>query len=550
MIKNKFNKKLFMVGLLYLLGITHWFFFFFFVDYYTYSNNSPTAKVEKVLNKEASINKTLNEINKTLKEDKHLLKSIVVNKDVNGLFQYTYFTSHDFVKENKIQDLIGESLRNVTIPYHVSNHSKMFYGDDRFLSAVYYTMSPQVILLYFFNSQVFTIINLLLMYSVGFYGCILLKRRYKLGLLSFTFLFLLFNFNGYWVEKVAAYGAGYMGYFFMPFVINTIFRIQDLDQSDIKGQHRLGLLLGVFSAAILFQGSFHLFVEIVTFIIIWGIVNFRYWQATLASLVTTFSLGMVRLLPAAISYGVEPNPHASIWGGYRHPEHFINALVDLRTQLDEPVYSWWESSLYISVIGLFFLVYLGMWAPYLRLEWSKFKGWKSLALPCLIILIISFRQWKHYIIPNWIPLLNAESMTTRYMIIPLVIVIVIAAINLQGFMQKYWKWKRVKYVIILSISALAYFLFNHSRLWRMHKLQNEFYWYNSWNENERIGHERAVDMQLYINNNMNDTVYILAFWIGLTVSILSLLLAVWLLWQGPLRISKIFVQEKIILDKI
>ena len=35
------------------------------------------------------------------------------------------------------------------------------------------------------------------------------------------------------------------------------------------------------------------------------------------------------------------------------------------------------------------------------------------------------------------------------------IVIVIAAINLQGFMQKYWKWKRVKYVIILSISALA-----------------------------------------------------------------------------------------------
>jgi hypothetical protein len=526
---------------LYFLGITHWLFFFFFVDYYTYSNIAPTVEIREVLNKESSIEQTIADINKTRKDDIELLKSFVTNKEVNKLFQYKYFTAHDWVKENKYQDLIGESLRTFTLPYHVPNLPKIVTSTERFLGAVHYTISPQTMLLYFINSQVFTVINLLLMYSVGFFGCILIKRRYKLGLLSFTFLFLLFNFNGYWVEKVTIYGAGYMGYFFMPFVIDTIFRIKDLDQSDIKGQYRLGLLLGVFSAAILFQGSFHLFVEIITFIIIWGIVNFRYWQATLASLVATFSLGMVRLLPAAISYGVEPNPHAAIWGGYRHPQQIIDAFVDLRTHLDEPIYSWWEYSLYISVIGLFFLVYLGMLAPFLRLEWSRFKGWKALVVPCFVILIISFRQWKHFIIPNFIPLLNAESMTTRYMIIPLVIIIFISAINFQGFMERYWQWKKVKYVMFLSISALALFLFNHSRLWRMHKVQNEFYWYNSWHEGERVGHERVVDIQLYINNNMNDTIYIVAFWIGLTVSILSLFLAVWLLWRGPLKISKITI---------
>ena len=103
----------------------------------------------------------------------------------------------------------------------------------------------------------------------------------------------------------------------------------------------------------------------------------------------------------------------------------LNAFVNLRTHLDAPIYGWWESSLYVSLIGLFMLVYFGMWGPFLKLEWSKFNGWKSLALPCFIILIISFRRFKFFLIPNWIPLLNAESVTARYMIIPLVIVSIV-----------------------------------------------------------------------------------------------------------------------------
>jgi len=527
--------------LLYLLGVMHWLFFFFFVDYYTYSNISPTVEIKEILNKGSSISQTNNEIYDTYKwdkQDKQLLKDFFANKDINKLFQYRYFTAHDWVKEQKYQDFVGKMIRSLTIPYHVPNYPKLGKVTERFLGSTLFTISPQVVLLYFFNSQVFTVINLLLMYSLGFCGCILLKKRYKLELLSFTFLFLIFNFNGYWVSKVAAYGPGYLGYFLMPFVIYAILRIPELDHSNIKKQQRWGILLGFFTTAILIQGTLHLYVEIITFIIIWGIVNFRYWPAILTSLVVSFSLGMIRLLPSAISYGVAPNPHALIFRGYSHPQHFIDAFVDLRTHLDAPIYGWWESSLYVSLIGLFFLVYFGMWGPFLKLEWSKFNGWKSLALPCFIILIISFRRFKFFLIPNWIPLLNAESVTTRYMIIPLVIITIIAAINFQGFIDRYWKWKRVRYLLLLSIITLALFLLNHSRLWRMHKVQNEFFSYNAWNEGERISYEELVDVQLYINNNMNDTVYIIAFWIGLTVSVLSFFLAVWWLLRKPSILSK------------
>ena len=37
---------------------------------------------------------------------------------------------------------------------------------------------------------------------------------------------------------------------------------------------------------------------------------------------------------------------------------------------------------------------------------------------------------------------------------------------------------------------------------------------------------------------MNDTVYITAFWIGLTVSVLSFFLTVWWLWRKPSTLGK------------
>ena len=533
--------------LLYLVGIIHWLFFFFFVDYYTYSNISPNLEIEKILTKGSSISNTVNEIYDTHKwdiKDKQLLKNFLVDKDINKLFQYKYFTAHDWVREQKCQELISESLRSRTIPYHVPNYPKMHtVGKDRFLGSVPYTISPQALLLFFVNSQIFTIINLLLMFSIGFYGCIIIKRRYNLGLLSFAFLFLIFNFNGYWVEKVSAYGPGYMGYFLLPFVLYILMQISNLDYSNKNEQHKWGVWLGLCTATILFQGSFHLYVEIITFIIIWGIINFRYWQPALISCIVSFLIGMVRFLPAAVSYGTSPNRHALIWGGYSNPQHFMDAFVDLRTHLDHPIYGWWESSLFISLVGLLFLFYFGIWAPFMKHKWTKLNLWKTLILPCSIILFISFRRFKYILIPNWIPLLNAESITTRYMIIPLLIVTFIATINLQGFIDKYWKWKNVRYLLVISIFSLTLFLFNHSRLWRMHKVQNEFISYNSWNEGERIAHEYYINLQLYINNNMDDKIYIIAFLMGLFLSVISFFLVILWLWRKPLASNKRIIEK-------
>ena len=89
-------------------------FFFFFVDYFTYSNVSPTVDTKVVSDKNSSYSQKLHETKKIVSKDKHLLKSFVADKNVSNLFQYKYFTTNDWTKENKYQEVNGQSLLTFT----------------------------------------------------------------------------------------------------------------------------------------------------------------------------------------------------------------------------------------------------------------------------------------------------------------------------------------------------------------------------------------------------------------------------------------------------
>ena len=74
--------------------------------------------------------------------------------------------------------------------------------------------------------------------------------------------------------------------------------------------------------------------------------------------------------------------------------------------------------------------------------------------------------------------LNKDSIheSSLIMIIPLILLTIIASINFQGFIDHYKSIKRIKVIIIGIISILAIFLFNHSRIWRQHLIENQDKW--------------------------------------------------------------------------
>lgn len=516
---------------LFFLGVLHWFFFYFFTDYYSYYKINPTQNIEI-----ANINTHIEDHNhlfilknKFYNDDKDLIKKIIKEKKIkfSNIFQYKKYDAHDWVKDHKIQNIVAQSLREFKMPYIVKNISGFFpIPNENFLSVPMVSFSPQSLLLYFVDSEVYTLINLILLYSIGFVGCLLIRNYYNLSIIPFIFLYLIFNFNGYVVEKYSAYGSSQMGYYFFPYIFYFLLRLSE--EKNNQKRFFWSILLGLFLSLVLIQGSFHYWAELLTFVVFWSVANYKLWKASFLIYVTHFSTGFCRLLTSFYTYKFSKNPHTYEWKqGYNNLEIFISSLVSTKDQLTPEVFSSWETSLYISIIGLFLIIYFSLWAHVIKAPWRKFTGWKYFVLPCLLITIISFRQFKYYIVPEFIPMLNIESLFHRYIIFSLLLLTIIATINFQGFIEHYKNIKRINIVLIGAIISLALFLFNHSRLWRNHLVQNQFDW------TEQIYPNYAVTWlkktELVITNDTGNFLYIASFWSGILITLVSLVIFIKLL---------------------
>jgi hypothetical protein len=436
-------------------------------------------------------------------------------------FENRVFNAHDWYKEVQYLKVTKDALVSGTIPFHVPDLGRVFTIKNRFLGAVMWTMSPQIILLYLLDPFTFAVINLLIMYSVGFYGCMLIRKHYQLGLIPFAFIFILFNFNGHFVEKVTAYGPGQMGYFLLPFFILLIMRAAQPKLLDKRQQVRIGLLLGLVVSGIYYQGSMHFFIDSITFLFIWGIVNYKFWRLTASTFAAAFSTAAVRLLPTAVTFGAAANRHD--WPGYT-PTMLFRAVLLTNTQLSPPHFAWWEYSLYIGWVGVFALLFFGLWGSFRKYEWVKFKGWQSLALPCFIMFFLSLLRFKNLLIPRFISLLNGESKPSLYMIFPLLFLVVIAAVNMEEYLNIYRKSIFIKSGLTALLVAMALSIFNHSRIWRLHRVQSEFDWVTA---NRIWGELPSPNIVLSIKNNMADTLYVYSFWVGLFISVAAFILVIW-----------------------
>ena len=176
--KNIWASKQTFLATLYILGIIHWLAFFMLV----YPEEGDKTFIKTILGDISLLSKYID--------------------DISSLFKYSTFTASEWFHDLNYLNVMKEAIQTWTMPYHVSNLGLMYTIDERFLGGGVYITSPQILLLYFVSPMTFVIINHLIMYSVGFWGCLLLKEKYNLGVISFSFLYLMFNYNGshFWVS--------------------------------------------------------------------------------------------------------------------------------------------------------------------------------------------------------------------------------------------------------------------------------------------------------------------------------------------------------------
>ena len=112
-----------------------------------------------------------------------------------------------------------EVIAEHRIPYHVG---LCWHDTNKFMALPEVQLTPQVLLLPFMDTGTFVVFNVCLVYAVGYWGCLLIRRKYQLSLFSFTGLFLLFNFNGYVVARMGVGHMMWLAYFFLPHFVLAV----------------------------------------------------------------------------------------------------------------------------------------------------------------------------------------------------------------------------------------------------------------------------------------------------------------------------------------
>lgn len=380
------------------------------------------------------------------------------------------FTPYDWPKEYQYYTVLRKAVSGDTLPYHVS---VTFHNiTNRFLGLPETLLSPQVLLLPWLRTGDFILLNTLLLYTVGFLGCLLIKRRYRLTLVPFALLYVLINFNGYITSRLAVGHSMWNGYFLLPWF--ALYLLQMLEEGPAPGPPAMKLAFVIF--AMMLQGSLHMCIWCWMFLFFLVLFQWRYWKQ--GALIIAFSggLSLFRLLPAAVAFWGNANPFIS---GYPSVKDLLDAFAVPRDHRhpwlgagSSPL-GWWEYDIYVGALGLAVLFYFGIWLRFSRAPFLRECKYSQLDGPLALLTLLSMGSLHGYICSLPLPLVNAERVSSRFVIVPVVLLMVLSAIRLQRLLDP---WRRTigTQALLLGVLLLTYLsLARHSEAWCIARMDQD-----------------------------------------------------------------------------
>ncbi len=353
---------------------------------------------------------------------------------------------------------LSTAFRGGQLPVH--GNSPLFVP-DRYLGRPDRPLSPQLLLLYFVNPATYVIINVWIFFTIGFIELLLIRRRYHLSLVSFTALFLLFNFNGHITAHTVVGHMEWVGYFLLPGFVLLVLQMLEGEKTGWGWVFGMALTM----LAINLQGAVHFFLYCMVFLFLLALFQPRLWFPVIKAIIASLLLSMLRLLPLAIQYysggGVQ------FIFGFLSLAHLVDSFVVLHPPyiLDTPSgqIGGWEVDYYLGLIGFVFIIYFGV----IR-NWINQKSYRLLYFPMLVMVFFSMGDVYLPIFNSPIPFMDSQRAPTRFILVPVVFLIILASIQLQDWInhQNYEGWME-RVAVVIGLAFIGYDLFEHSRAWRL-----------------------------------------------------------------------------------
>jgi hypothetical protein len=371
------------------------------------------------------------------------------------------------VEDWPLQLMYGTVLKQAVtqhiMPWHTS---RPVLNTTRFLTVPETTLSPQALALARLPVGTYALCNILLLYTAGFIGCLLIRRKYRLSAFASAVLFLLFNFNGFIIDHIGVGHAWVLGYFFLPF-----FCLIALNLAEGKtGLGAAGAMAFVLFAMLL-QGSFHIVIWCCMFLALLAAFH-KPSRATVAwTILFTALLGAFRFVPSALEYRNMTSYYHFV-SGHRSLYDLFLGFVAIKERSEFSIggifgrQGWWEYDYYVGLLGFAALIYLGI-----VVRWRKDsmdlrrREYKALDWPLGLMALLSISYFWAIIAKLPLPLVNSERASSRFLIIPVLLLLVIACARMQDALDRLqtrgnWKW-----LLVPAFLITAFEIVNHSVRW-------------------------------------------------------------------------------------
>ena len=393
------------------------------------------------------------------------------------------YTAFDWKYIHQWLAVMKLALEAGQIPYHVAYYLEeiatgQWVFDSRYFALPFLIASPQILALSFLGISDWMTLQLILIYTVGFWGLVKWIRKLELSVSASVFVILLFNFNGFHSSRI---GVGHLqntGYFLVPWLLWIVNNFIVSRFSGFKHNLLISLQLAFFLFFTLLQGSMLLIQNM--FLV--GLCILAFYPKQIPWYLLGAAIGLI-----LSSYIVWPvllfSPYASstsreVASGYGVKYHgafsyiagAMYRLWDGLTGLYTARADAWEYDAYIGLFGVVLLLVggtgvlmrktpLGPSSPLLS---------KGFTVGMSVVLLLSLDSvykniWSLLLLVY--PLPAIDRFPSRLIIYPLTYVILVASL---GFDQAFEIVRREKVRSILkwlSLLILFILLMQHSLLW-------------------------------------------------------------------------------------
>jgi hypothetical protein len=383
------------------------------------------------------------------------------------------FRGGGWPNEHSYYSVLQQAVRTWTVPYHIE---PAIQGTGRFLATHETVASPQLLLLRYTSIGSFVLVNTLLMFAVGFLGCLAIRRRYALSLFSFSVLCLLFLFNGHITSHLAAGHSMWNGYFLLPFYACCVLTLFDASGCGARADDRIPLKLALVLFAMNLQGSFRMYVWSVLFLALVAAFNRTHRRPLAVAIVFSALLSCFPAVPDVMFY---LNGRHQFLTGYPTIGVLVQAFVTIRpvdADFAPALFyevGWWEYDIFTGTIGLATVIFLGVclrWRSAKELEGTEYR---ELDWPMAVMAVFSMGAFYAPFASLTLSFLNSEGTPSRFLITPFLFLLIISCIRLDRLLararRRATSLTPVRWLLLAGLVQTAFELATHSKVWAVRR---------------------------------------------------------------------------------